>query len=86
MGDTRVDVRPIQPIEHFNRCQSSNDVIPTAIHLSAIEGIDDDPLPAIEQLTTGLEAKANEFSEVLKVGRTCMKVAVPILFGQEFGA
>lgn len=86
LGGTRGDGWPIQPIEHVNRCQSSNDVIPTVIHLSALEGIDDDLLPAIEQLATGLEAKANEFSDVLKVGRTHMQDAVPILLGQEFGA
>jgi fumarate hydratase class II len=85
MGGTRGDVSPIRPIEHVNRCQSSNDVIPTAIHLSALKGIDHDLLPAIEQLASGLEAKAREFSDVLKVGRTHLQDAVPILLGQEFG-
>jgi len=85
MGGTKGDVRPIRPIEHVNRCQSSNDVIPTVIHLSALEGIDHDLLPAIAQLASGLEAKAREFSDVLKVGRTHLQDAVPILLGQEFG-
>ena len=85
MGGTRGDVRPIRPIEHVNRCQSSNDVIPTAIHLAALEGIDDDLLPAIEQLASGLEAKAKEFIDVLKVGRTHLQDAAPMLLGQEFG-
>lgn len=85
MGGRRGDVEPIRPIEHVNRCQSSNDVIPTAIHLSALEGIDHDLLPAIEQLAAGLEAKAIEFGDVLKVGRTHLQDAVPILLGQEFG-
>lgn len=85
MGGTRGDVKPIRPIEHVNRCQSSNDVIPTAIHLSALVGIDQDLLPVIEQLASGLEAKAKEFSDVLKVGRTHLQDAVPILLGQEFG-
>lgn len=85
MGGTKGDVRPIRPIEHVNRCQSSNDVIPTVIHLSTLEGIDHDLLPAIEQLASGLEAKAKEFSDVLKVGRTHLQDAVPILLGQEFG-
>jgi len=85
MGGTKGDVRPIRPIEHVNRCQSSNDVIPTVIHLSALEGIDHDLTPAIEQLAAGLEAKAKEFSDVLKVGRTHLQDAVPILLGQEFG-
>jgi fumarate hydratase class II len=86
MGGTKGDVTPIQPIEHVNRCQSSNDVIPTALHLAALEGIDLDLLPAIEQLATGLEAKASEFRDVLKVGRTHLQDAVPIMLGQEFGA
>ena len=85
LGGKRGDVSPVRPIEHVNRCQSSNDVIPTVIHLSALEGIDHDLLPAVEQLASGLEAKAREFSDVLKVGRTHLQDAVPILLGQEFG-
>ena len=86
MGGTRGDVSPIRPIEHVNRCQSSNDVIPTTIHLSALEAIDQDLLPAIETLASGLEAKAKEFSNILKVGRTHLQDAVPMLLGQEFSA
>jgi fumarate hydratase class II len=85
MGGRRGDVSPIRPIDHVNRCQSSNDVIPTVIHLSALESIDQELLPAVEQLISGLEAKAEEFSDVVKVGRTHLQDAVPILLGQEFG-
>ena len=84
MGGLKGDVKPIRPIEDVNRCQSSNDVIPTAIHLAALAGIDHDLLPAIEQLAVGLESKAKEFHDVLKTGRTHLQDAVPILLGQEF--
>lgn len=84
IGGTKGDVQPIRPIEDVNRCQSSNDVIPTAIHLAALGGIDRDLLPAIEKLAAGLEAKAREFHDVLKTGRTHLQDAVPILLGQEF--
>lgn len=84
MGGVKGDVKPIRPIEDVNRCQSSNDVIPTAIHLAALAGIDDDLVPAIEQLAVGLESKAKEFHDVLKTGRTHLQDAVPILLGQEF--
>ncbi|MCA9010657.1 MAG: class II fumarate hydratase [Planctomycetaceae bacterium] len=85
MGGKKGDVKPIQPIEHVNRCQSSNDVIPTAIHLSVLEALAQELLPAVDQLASGLEAKAVEFSDVLKVGRTHLQDAVPMLLGQEFG-
>ena len=84
MGGLKGDVRPIRPIEDVNQCQSSNDVIPTAIHLAALDGIDHDLLRAVEQLAAGLEAKAREFHDVLKTGRTHLQDAVPMLLGQEF--
>ncbi len=84
IGGTKGDVRPIRPIEDVNRCQSSNDVIPTAIHLAALAGIDRELLPAIEKLAVGLESKAREFHDVLKAGRTHLQDAVPMLLGQEF--
>jgi len=84
IGGTKGDTKPIRPIEDVNRCQSSNDVIPTAIHLAALDGIDHDLLPAIEKLAMGLETKAREFHDVLKTGRTHLQDAVPVLLGQEF--
>lgn len=84
IGGAKGDVKPIRPIEDVNRCQSSNDVIPTAIHLAALDGIDHDLLPALETLAVGLETKAREFHDVLKTGRTHLQDAVPILLGQEF--
>lgn len=84
IGGVKGDVKPIRPIEDVNRCQSSNDVIPTAIHLAALAGIDHELLPAIEQLAMGLESKALEFHDILKTGRTHLQDAVPIMLGQEF--
>lgn len=76
---------PIRPNDEVNMCQSSNDVIPTAIHLAALDGIDHDLLPALEALAVGLETKAEEFKDILKTGRTHLQDAVPIMLGQEFG-
>ncbi len=84
LGGAKGDVKPIRPIEDVNRCQSSNDVIPTAIHLAALDQIDQALLPAVAKLAIGLETKALEFHDVLKTGRTHLQDAVPILLGQEF--
>jgi fumarate hydratase class II len=75
---------PIHPNEHDNMGQSSNDVIPTAIHLSALISIDRDLLPALEKLRAALQQKATEFDDVVKTGRTHLQDATPIRLGQEF--
>jgi fumarate hydratase class II len=75
---------PVHPNDHVNRGQSSNDVIPTAIHLSALVGIKEDLLPALEKMKSALEAKASEFDDVVKTGRTHLQDATPIRLGQEF--
>lgn len=75
---------PIHPNDHVNRGQSSNDVIPTAIHVSALEAIERDLRPALERLQQALAAKAKEFDDVIKIGRTHLQDAVPIRLGQEF--
>ena len=75
---------PVHPNDHVNRGQSSNDVIPTAIHLSAQISIERDLLPALEKLRAALEAKAQEFDGVVKTGRTHLQDATPIRLGQEF--
>ncbi len=72
------------PNDDVNRGQSSNDVIPTAIHVAAAEGVNRDLLPALEQLRRGLEQKAREFDDVVKIGRTHLQDAVPMRMGQEF--
>ncbi len=75
---------PVHPNDHVNMGQSSNDVIPTAIHLSALISMRLDLLPALEKLQRALEAKAREFDDVVKTGRTHLQDATPIRLGQEF--
>ncbi len=72
------------PNDHVNRSQSSNDVIPSAIHLAAAELTNQQLLPAIESLGAALARKAVEFDDVVKIGRTHLQDAVPIRLGQEF--
>src|SRR5262245_8904097 len=71
--------------DDVNMGQSSNDVFPSAVHLAALEAIVDDLLPALELLATSLDAKAGEFDDVVKCGRTHWMDAVPVTLGQEFG-
>jgi len=73
------------PNDHVNRGQSSNDVIPSAIHVSAAVLINEDLLPSMTDLASALNKKAVEFADVVKMGRTHLQDAVPMLFGQEFG-
>src|SRR5437763_16297742 len=70
--------------DDVNMGQSSNDVFPSAVHLAALDEIVNDLLPALEQLGTSLEAKAKEFDDVIKSGRTHWMDAVPVTLGQEF--
>ncbi|MBI4469285.1 MAG: class II fumarate hydratase [Acidobacteria bacterium] len=76
--------QPVHPNDHVNKGQSSNDVIPTVIHVSALEALERDLLPALAQLRHALEGKAHEFDDVLKIGRTHLQDAVPMRLGQEF--
>ncbi|TMK21957.1 MAG: class II fumarate hydratase [Actinobacteria bacterium] len=75
----------VHPNDHVNASQSSNDVIPTAIHLSALMEIESGLLPALTALTRALTRKGEQFAGVLKVGRTHLMDATPITVGQEFG-
>jgi fumarate hydratase class II len=75
---------PVHPNDHVNQGQSSNDVIPTAIHLSALVSIKEDLLPGLQKLQAALEEKAREFDGVVKTGRTHLQDATPIRLGQEF--
>jgi fumarate hydratase class II len=70
--------------DHVNMGQSSNDVFPSAVHLAALDRAVDDLLPALETLARSLEAKAGEFDDVIKSGRTHWMDAVPVTLGQEF--
>ena len=74
----------VHPNDQVNASQSSNDVIPTAMHVAAVASIEEDLLPALGTLQEGLAAKAEEFDDVLKSGRTHLQDATPIRLGQEF--
>ncbi len=74
----------IHPNDDVNMGQSSNDVFPSAVHLAALDQISNDLLPALERLASSLEAKAGEFDDVVKSGRTHWMDAVPVTLGQEF--
>src|SRR5437764_8624518 len=75
---------PVHPNDHVNMGQSSNDVIPSAIHISAAEQLKHHLLPALEKLHAALETKAKEFWHIIKIGRTHLMDATPIRLGQEF--
>ncbi len=75
----------VHPNDHVNMGQSSNDVIPSAIHVSAAEQLKDCLLPALEKLFGALSSKAKEFDHIIKIGRTHLMDATPVRLGQEFG-
>ena len=77
---------PVHPNDHVNRGQSSNDTFPTAMHIAAAEGIVHELLPSMRRLLDILAAKADEFADVVKIGRTHLMDAVPLTLGQEFSA
>jgi len=74
----------VHPNDHVNNGQSSNDVIPTAIHIAATGAVREDLLPALGKLAASLDAKAEEFKDVVKTGRTHLMDATPVTLGQEF--
>src|SRR3954454_12449699 len=73
------------PNDHVNMGQSSNDVFPSAVHLAALAESQDRLLPALDKLSASLAAKADEFADIVKAGRTHLMDAVPVTLGQEFG-
>ena len=75
---------PVHPNDHVNRCQSSNDVIPSAIRIAARRELSGRLVPALSSLQDTLSVKAKELSDVLKIGRTHLQDAVPVTLGQEF--
>jgi fumarate hydratase class II len=75
----------VHPNDHVNLGQSSNDVFPSAVHLAAVDAVQSDLLPALEQLAGAFQAKADEWADLVKAGRTHMMDAVPVTLGQEFG-
>ena len=75
----------VHPNDHVNASQSSNDTFPSAIHIAATDGLINTLIPALEHLRDALSAKADEFAEVVKNGRTHLMDATPVTLGQEFG-
>src|SRR5262249_8404307 len=71
--------------DHVNMGQSSNDAIPTAMHIAAMESIEKALIPALRKLQRALAAKAKEFDGIVKIGRTHLQDATPVRLGQEFG-
>ena len=74
----------VHPNDHVNMGQSSNDVIPTAMHISSLEAIEKDLIPSLEYLRDALSGKAKKFDHIVKIGRTHLMDATPIRLGQEF--
>ena len=74
----------VHPNDHVNHGQSSNDVIPTAIHISALNQLHRELIPALQKLHSSLHTKAKQFWDILKIGRTHLQDATPIRLGQEF--
>ena len=75
----------VHPNDHVNASQSSNDTFPTSIHVAATSATTHQLLPALDHLASTLEAKAKEFANTVKAGRTHLMDATPVMLGQEFG-
>jgi fumarate hydratase class II len=75
----------VHPNDHVNLGQSSNDVIPTAIHIAAVETMERQLIPALTRLRKALARKAKDFDPIVKIGRTHLQDATPVRLGQEFG-
>jgi fumarate hydratase class II len=84
LGGQRGDRNLVHPNDHVNNGMSSNDAIPTAIHIAALLDIKENLMPAMQKLEKSLNAKSKEFWEVIKTGRTHLQDATPIRLGQEF--
>ena len=76
---------PVHPNDDVNMSQSSNDTFPTAMHIAAAEEVVHELVPAVTRLRDALAAKADEFADIVKIGRTHLQDAVPLTLGQEFG-
>src|SRR6267142_776347 len=84
LGGKRGANAPVHPNDHVNMSQSSNDCIPTAMHIAAAIEITGQLLPALEHLREALQAKAKAFGRIIKIGRTHLQDATPLTLGQEF--
>jgi fumarate hydratase class II len=83
-GGTPGRTHPLHPNDDVNRSQSSNDAFPTAMHIAAVEALERALVPAIHRLREALARKAEEFADIVKIGRTHLMDAVPLTLGQEF--
>jgi fumarate hydratase class II len=84
LGGTIGSKVPVHPNDHVNAGQSSNDTVPTAIHVAAYGAVEEDLRPALRQLGAALEQQARALDDVVKIGRTHLQDAVPVRLGQEF--
>ena len=75
---------PVHPNDHVNRSQSSNDSFPSAMHIATVKGMNQRLIPSVRHLRDSLHAKAQQWNEIVKVGRTHMQDATPVSLGQEF--
>jgi fumarate hydratase class II len=85
LGGTLGTKKPVHPNDHVNMGQSSNDTFPTAMHVAIAMLARDRLLPGLRKLHAALEAKADEFRDIIKIGRTHTQDATPLTLGQEFG-
>ena len=85
LAGVRGGKKPVHPNDHVNKGQSSNDIIPTSLHVAALDSLNSDLIPALKYLHAALAAKAKEFDPIVKIGRTHLMDAVPVRLGQEFG-
>ncbi|MFG1481358.1 class II fumarate hydratase [Halobacteriovorax sp. HFRX-2_2] len=76
--------KPIHPNDDVNKSQSSNDTFPTAMHIAAVEQIEDRLIPSLNRLITAFEKKTKDFQDIVKIGRTHLMDATPLTLGQEF--
>ena len=83
LGGERGDKRRVHPNDEVNRGQSSNDVFPTAMNVAAVQGIHERLVPAVSKLRDTLAVKAEEFKDIVKIGRTHLQDATPLTLGQE---
>lgn len=84
LGGTMGSKSPVHPNDHVNMGQSSNDTFPTAMHIAAVEQIHHELIPALTYLRDELQKKSEEFSDIIKIGRTHLQDATPLTLGQEF--
>ncbi len=84
LAGTRGGKSPVHPNDHVNKSQSSNDSFPTALHVAAVLGAEQQLYPALDRLTAALDSKAREWDRIVKIGRTHTQDATPLTLGQEF--